>query len=233
MKITRGRMLSEPLCLLVLASTFVVAGGAMAQNETYTQGTGTLELNSDLAPKSGNAKYTNYHFRDGETLDSLQIHYVTLGTPHRNAQGQIDNAVLVLHWTGADGRAVLSPSYVKSLYGKGCPLDAQRYYIIAPDNLGHGQSSKPSDGKKAEFPKYGYGDMVDLQHKLVTETLGVKHLHAILGMSMGGMNVWQWAEAYPDMTDGVMPVVSLRCSPFVGPKNSMLKVDRCLLKMGL
>jgi homoserine O-acetyltransferase len=115
----------------------------------------------------------------------------------------------MLHWTGADGRALLSPTYTKALFDPGQPLDASRYYLIFPDSVGHGQSSKPSDGLKARFPNYGYDDMVDLQHKLVTETLGIKHLRAIVGMSMGGMNAWQWAEAYPDEMDGVMPVVSL------------------------
>jgi homoserine O-acetyltransferase/O-succinyltransferase len=105
--------------------------------------------------------------------------------------------------------ALLSPTYMKALFAPGRPLDARRYYLIFPDNVGHGQSSKPSDGLNAKFPNYGYGDIVDLQHKLVTETLGIDHLHAILGMSMGGMNAWQWAEAYPDAVDGVMPVVSL------------------------
>jgi homoserine O-acetyltransferase len=158
------------------------------------------------------AWFTDYKFRDGEMLPKLRIHYATLGTPHRNAHGDIDNAVLVLHWTGADGRALLGSIYTRALYAPGRPLDARRYYLIFPDNVGHGQSSKPSDGLKAHFPNYGYQDMVDLQHKVVTETLGVKHLHAILGMSMGGMNAWQWAEAYPDEVDGVMPVVSLPIS---------------------
>ena len=98
---------------------------------------------------------------------------------------------------------------MQALFDPGRPLDAHRYYLIFPDNVGHGQSSKPSDGLRAKFPNYDYGDIVDIQHKLVTETLGVKHLRAILGMSMGGMNAWQWAEAYPDLMDGVMPVVSL------------------------
>ncbi|CAG9239171.1 Homoserine O-acetyltransferase [Paraburkholderia caribensis] len=155
------------------------------------------------------AWFDNYRFRDGETLPRLRIHYATLGTPHRNDQGAVDNAVLVLHWTGADSRTLLSPTYTKALFDPGRPLDANRYYLIFPDNVGHGQSSKPSDGLRAKFPNYDYGDIVDLQHKLVTETLGIRHLHAILGMSMGGMNAWQWAETYPDMMDGVMPVVSL------------------------
>jgi homoserine O-acetyltransferase/O-succinyltransferase len=104
---------------------------------------------------------------------------------------------------------VLGPAYMKALFDPGQPLDARRYYLIFPDSIGHGRSSKPSDDLKASFPNYGYGDMVDLQHKLVTEALGVKHVHAVLGMSMGGMNAWQWAVAYPDFMDGVMPVVSL------------------------
>jgi homoserine O-acetyltransferase len=161
------------------------------------------------AARQADAWFDHYKFRDGEVLPRLKIHYATLGTPHRNAQGAIDNAVLVLHWTGADSRALLSPTFTQALFDPGRPLDAHRYYLIFPDSVGHGQSSKPSDGLKASFPNYDYSDIVDLQHKLVTETLGIKHLHAIVGMSMGGMNAWQWAEAYPDMMDGVMPVVSL------------------------
>jgi homoserine O-acetyltransferase/O-succinyltransferase len=155
------------------------------------------------------AWFENYRFHDGKSLARLHIHYATLGTPHRNAQGQIDNAVLVIHWTGADGNTLLSKNYMEALFAPGRPLDATRYFLIFPDNVGHGKSSKPSDGLKAKFPKYGYRDMVDLQHRLVTETLGIEHLHAILGMSMGGMNAWQCAEAYPDAMDGIMPVVSM------------------------
>src|SRR6202162_3279536 len=155
------------------------------------------------------AWFENYRFHDGESLSRLRIHYATLGSPHRDAQGKIDNAVLVIHWTGADGNTLLSKNYMEALFGPGRPLDASRYFLIFPDNVGHGKSSKPSDGLKAKFPKYGHADMVDLQHRLVTETLGIEHLHAILGMSMGGMNAWQWAEAYPDAVDGVMPVVSM------------------------
>jgi homoserine O-acetyltransferase len=168
----------------------------------YAQGQSTEAKPSD-------ALFENYRFRSGETLDKLRLHYATLGAPHHNAQGEIDNAVLVLHWTNASGGALLTPNYMKALFAPGQPLDASRYYLIFPDNVGHGLSSKPSDGLKAKFPNYGYNDMVDLQHKLVTETLGIKHLHAILGMSMGGMNAWQWAEAYPDAMDGIMPVVAL------------------------
>lgn len=114
--------------------------------------------------------FDNYQFHDGETLARLKIHYATLGTAHRNAKGEIDSAVLVLHWTGADSRALLSPTYTKALFGPGRPLDAHRYYLIFPDSVGHGKSSKPSDGLKAKFPNYDYNDIVDLQHKVVTET---------------------------------------------------------------
>jgi homoserine O-acetyltransferase len=161
------------------------------------------------AATQADAWFDNYRFRSGESLARVRIHYATLGSPHRDRNGQIDNAVLVLHWTGADGRAVLTPGYMQALFDAGRPLDAARYFLIFPDGIGHGRSSKPSDGLRMKFPSYGYGDIVDLQHKLVTETLGIKRLHAILGMSMGGMNAWQWAEEFPDAIDGVMPVVSL------------------------
>lgn len=159
--------------------------------------------------READAWFANYRFRSGETLDRVKIHYTTLGTPHRNAKGEIDNAILVLHWTGANGGTLTNPIFRKALFDPGRPLDATRYYLILPDSVGHGASSKPSDGQRTRFPKYDYGDMVDLQHKLVTETLGIRHLHAIVGLSMGGMNAWQWAEAYPDMMDGIMPIVSL------------------------
>ena len=160
------------------------------------------------ASKQADAWYENYRFRDGKVLPRLHLHYATLGTPHRGADGEIDNAVLMLHWTNASGGALLTPGYVDALYRPGRPLDARRYFLIFPDNVGHGLSSKPSDGLKAGFPNYGYRDIVDIQHKLVSETLGIKHLHAIVGVSMGGMNAWQWAEAYPDAMDGIMPVVA-------------------------
>ena len=169
----------------------------------------TWDRQVNPAAVQGDALFDHYRFEDGETLASVKIHYATLGTPHRDAKGEIDNAVLVLHWTGADSRALLSPTYTKALYDPGKPLDSRRYYLILPDSVGHGQSSKPSDGLKAKFPNYNYNDIVDLQHKVVTQTLGIRHLHAVIGMSMGGMNAWQWAETYPEMMDGAMPVVSL------------------------
>jgi homoserine O-acetyltransferase/O-succinyltransferase len=161
------------------------------------------------AATQADAWFDNYQFRSGERLPKVRIHYATLGSPHRSHDGQIDNAVLVLHWTGSDSRALLTSAYMHALFDAGRSLDASRYFLIFADSLGHGRSTKPSDGLRMRFPNYGYRDIVDLQHRLVTETLGIRRLHAILGMSMGGMNAWQWAEAYPDAMDGVMPVVSL------------------------
>jgi homoserine O-acetyltransferase/O-succinyltransferase len=201
-------------CLLLGVTAFAttLAGSAFAQSTSSSAASGPASpwdqrVNADAI--QADAWFQNYKSRNGGTLERVKIHYATLGTPHRNAKGDIDNAVLVLHWTGADSRVLLNPTFSQALFNPGRPLDAKRYYLIFPDSVGHGQSSKPSDGLKTKFPDYDYGDIVDLQHKLVTETLGVKHLHAILGMSMGGMNAWQWAQAYPDMMDGVMPVVSL------------------------
>lgn len=209
----RAGRLDNRLRLSAIGVTFalIAAISASATTDAARQTPQTADGPSSalLVPQPHDVTYDHYKLRDGETLDHLRLHYTTLGSPHRNSQGQIDNAVLVLHRTGNSGASVLTPEYVKSLYGPGQPLDARRYFLIVPDNLGHGQSSKPSDGLHARFPHYDYGDLVDLQHKLVTETLGVRHLHAILGMSMGGMNAWQWAEAYPDEVEGVMPVVSL------------------------
>ncbi|MGY3602942.1 MULTISPECIES: alpha/beta fold hydrolase [unclassified Bradyrhizobium] len=216
MRSQRVRSAASLLLSLLLSGT-MLSGVGFAQSGSRSaaaagEPASPWDQRVNPAAVQADAWFDNYKFRDGETLARLKIHYSTLGTPHRNAKGEIDNAVLVLHWTGADSRALLSPTYTKALFDPGRALDAQRYYLIFPDSVGHGQSSKPSDGLKTKFPNYDYSDIVDLQHKVVTETLGIKHLHAILGMSMGGMNAWQWAEAYPDMMDGVMPVVSLPIS---------------------
>jgi homoserine O-acetyltransferase len=196
----RAPVFSASLALVLAICSTLPAGAQEPEQPAST---------TVLVPQEHDVTYENYRLRSGETLDRLRLHYATLGAPHRGAHGQIDNAILVLHWTGNSGASLLTPEYMKSLFAEGQPLDAKRYYLIVPDNLGHGRSSKPSDGLRAHFPHYGYGDLVDLQHKLVSDTLGIRRLHAILGLSMGGMNAWQWAEAYPDEVEGVMPVVSL------------------------
>ena len=204
------------LCVLsgAILSAAVFAGysGAQVATRTSPSGRGDASRSNEQdnpAAHQADAWFENYQFRDGETMDRVRIHYATLGNPHRNGHGDIENAVLVLHWTGTDGRALLTSTFMNALFDPGRPLDARRYYLIFADSVGHGRSSKPSDGLRASFPHYGYRDEVDLQHRLVTQTLGIKHLRAILGLSMGGMNAWQWAETYPDAMDGIMPVVSL------------------------
>jgi homoserine O-acetyltransferase/O-succinyltransferase len=212
MRLLAFKKLTVALAIASVGATALVTR-AMAQTPSEPRKlTGSAALyaeGQDTQAKQADAFFDNYRFRNGEVIDRLRLHFATLGEPHHNAAGDVDNAVLVLHWTDASGGALLTPNYIKALFAPGRPLDARRYFLIFPDNVGHGLSSKPSDGLRAKFPRYGYNDMVDLQHRLVAETLGIKHLHAILGMSMGGMNAWQWAEAYPDAMDGIMPVVAL------------------------
>ena len=141
-------------------------------------------------------------------LPELRLHYTTLGQPQRDAAGRVTNAVLLLHGTTGTGKNFLAPSLANELFAPGEPLDASRYYIILPDGVGRGGSSKPSDGLRAKFPKYGYNDVVKAQHLLVTEGLGVAHLRLVLGTSMGGMQTWMWGERYPGMMDALLPIAS-------------------------
>ncbi len=151
----------------------------------------------------------DFRFASGDTLPELKLHYTTLGTPRRDATGNVVNAVLLLHGTTGTGKNFLVPSLADELFGKDQPLDASRYYIILPDGIGRGGSSKPSDGLHARFPRYGYNDVVEAQHRLVTEGLDVRHLRLVLGTSMGGMQTWMWGEKYPEMMDALMPIASL------------------------
>lgn len=152
----------------------------------------------------------NFKFRSGETLPELRLHYTTLGKPVRNANGRVANAVLILHGTGGSGSQFLQPIFAGELFGQGQLLDATRYFIILPDGIGHGKSSKPSDGLHAHFPQYDYDDMVAAHHQLLSEGLGVNHLRLILGTSMGCMHSFVWGEIYPDFMDALMP---LACQP--------------------
>ena len=152
----------------------------------------------------------DFRFRDGEALPAVKMHVATLGTPHRNGAGRIDNAVMVLHGTGGTGKQFLQPQFADELYGPGQPLDISRYYVILPDNLGHGGSSKPSDGLRMHFPRYDYDDMVEAQHRMLTEGLGITHLRLIMGTSMGCMHSFVWGETFPDFASALMP---LACQP--------------------
>ena len=160
-------------------------------------------------PAEGDYVVRNYKFADGETLPELRLHYSTYGTPRRDAQGRVTNAVLVLHGTGGSGHQFVRPVFAGVLFGPGQLLDSSKYFIILPDNIGHGRSSKPSDGLHARFPHYAYADMVDLQHRLLTDGLQVNHLRLVMGTSMGCMHSWMWLENYPGFMDAAMPLACL------------------------
>ena len=161
-------------------------------------------------PKQGDYISHDFHFKSGETLSELRIHYATFGTPVRDASGRVTNAVLILHGTTGSGAQFLVPQFADVLFGPGQLLDVTRYYVILPDNIGHGKSSKPSDGMRMHFPQYDYDDMVASQHELLEKGLGVNHLRLILGTSMGCMHSFVWGETYPDFMDAMMP---LACQP--------------------
>lgn len=154
-------------------------------------------------PAEGDFTIQNFKFHDGETLGTLNLHYYTVG------QLRGDNAVLIMHGTGGSGHGFLSKSYGGELFGPGQALDATKYFIILPDAIGHGKSSKPSDAMRAHFPHYCYHDMVLADYRLLTEHLGVKHLRLVMGTSMGAMHTWVWGETYPDFMDALMPLASL------------------------
>jgi homoserine O-acetyltransferase len=151
----------------------------------------------------------NFQFKSGEKLPELRLHYMTLGKLARDAQGHPTNAVLILHGTGGTGQQFLQPQFADELFGPGQLLDITRYFIILPDGIGHGKSSKPSDGLHAHFPSYDYDDMVNAEHLLVTEALGIPHLRLIMGTSMGCMHSFVWAETYSDFADALMPMACL------------------------
>ena len=153
-------------------------------------------------PKEGSWVVRDFRFHTGEVLPELRLHYTTVGAPS-------GEPVLILHGTTGSGAGMLTPAFAGELFGPGQPLDASRYYVILPDAIGTGKSSKPSDGLRASFPRYNYDDMVDAQYRLVTEHLGVRHLRLVLGNSMGGMQTWIWAQKYPDFMDIAVPMASL------------------------
>lgn len=161
------------------------------------------------SPTSGDFLMRDFKFQSGEGLPALKMHYVTLGTPVNDKNGQTTNAVLILHGTGGSHANFFRPSFAGALFGKGQLLDATKYFIVIPDSIGHGASSKPSDGLHMKFPRYNYQDLVTAQYRLLTEKLGVNHLRLVMGTSMGGMHSWVWAETYPEFMDAVMPLASL------------------------
>jgi homoserine O-acetyltransferase/O-succinyltransferase len=194
-------MIARPVVVLSALSAvfFVLSGLAIAAYPT---------------PVEGDWIMSDFQFHTGESLHNVRLHYRTVGSP-------TGEAVLILHGTGGDGARFLANSFADELYGPGQPLDAQKYFIILPDSIGHGKSSKPSDELKGRFPHYDYADMVRAQYSLVTEHLGIRHLRLIVGGSMGGMHAWLWGEMYPEFMDALMP---LQCLPVeIGGINRMLR----------
>jgi homoserine O-acetyltransferase/O-succinyltransferase len=185
----------------VVAALFLAAAPLCAQE---------TPLPSWLVPQEGDYVVHDFRFQSGETLPEVRLHYRTLGKPARDASGKVTNAVLILHGTGGSGRQFLQQQFSTVLFGPGQLLDITKYFIILGDGVGHGKSSKPSDGLHMRFPHYEYADMVALQHEVVEKGLGVNHLRLILGTSMGCMHSWMWGETYPDFMDALMP---LACQP--------------------
>lgn len=172
------------------------------------------------------AQTSDYFLRDfafdcGEVFPQLRIHARTLGEPRQNATGRVSNAVLILHGTTGSGAQFLQPNFAGELFGPGQPLDAREYFIILPDGIGHGKSSKPSDGLRMRFPKYGYGDMLRAQYRLLTECLGTNHLRLVMGASMGGMHSWLWGIQQPDFMDRLLPLASLPAQ--IAGRNRMIR----------
>jgi homoserine O-acetyltransferase len=160
-------------------------------------------------PTEGDYVVRDFKFTSGETLPELRLHYRTLGKPEKDSQGKTTNAVLIIHGTTGSGAQFIRPEFAGELFGKDQPLDATKFFIVLPDAIGHGKSSKPSDGMHAKFPRYGYNDMVEAQYRLLTEGLGVNHTRLVMGTSMGGMHTWLWGELHPDFMDALMPLASL------------------------
>ena len=161
------------------------------------------------APTEADYTIRDFKFTSGESLPELKIHYRTLGKIDKDAEGKVTNAVLIMHGTTGSGAQFIRPEFAGELFGKGQPLDATKFFIVLPDGIGHGKSSKPSDGLHAKFPRYGYVDMVEAQYRLLSDGLGVNHARLVMGTSMGGMHTWLWGESHPDFMDALMPLASL------------------------
>ena len=203
--------------LRYLSWVFILCTAAAAQTMTAT-----LPHAADRTwpAVDGTDTLKDFRFGDGQTLSQLKLHYLTLGTPHRNAAGHVDNAILLLHGTGGDAHSLMNPVFADVLFGPGAVLDIQKYFLILPDDIGHGESSKPSDGLHARFPAYDYDDMVRSQ-KLMLADMKIDHLRLILGTSMGCMQTFVWGETYPGFSDALAPFACLPV-PIAG-RNRMVR----------
>ena len=198
--------------LAAVAAVFAI----VASQPALSQATG-----ASWPVRDGVFDIANFRFKDGETIAKLHLHYLTLGAPHLDARGHTDNAILLLHGTGGDARSLLAPQFSNELFGPGQPLDITRYFLIFPDDIGQGQSSKPSDGLHMHFPAYDYDDMVAAQHAMLVDGLHVDHLRLTFGTSMGCMESFVWGETWPDFSDALAP---LACLPVqIAGRNRMMR----------
>ncbi|GAC1652752.1 MAG: alpha/beta fold hydrolase [Gemmatimonadaceae bacterium] len=198
-------MIYPSLSFLIMRVRYAVAGVLFSASTAIV---GAQERPSYPAATSGDYAIHHFAFQSGDTLDSLRLHYRTLGTPSRDMTGHVHNAVLILHGTTGDGASFLTESFAGRLFGPGQLLDATKYFIILPDGIGHGQSTRPSERLRAHFPRYTYDDMVQAQYRLITEGLAIDHLRLVMGTSMGGMHTWIWGYTYPDFMDALLPLAS-------------------------
>ncbi|HET9857090.1 MAG TPA: alpha/beta fold hydrolase [Chthoniobacterales bacterium] len=189
-----GRWLTELILVFVSVSLITVTAAVAADYPPPTEGDYIIR---------------DFKFASGETLPELKIHYRTLGKIDKDAQGKVKNAVLIMHGTTGSGAQFIRPEFAGELFGKDQPLDATKFFIVLPDGIGHGKSSKPSDGMHAKFPRYGYIDMIEAQYRLLTDGLGINHARLVMGTSMGGMHTWLWGESHPEFMDALMPLASL------------------------
>jgi homoserine O-acetyltransferase len=189
------------MIIRALSAAFLV----LAAPSAFAQATSSTRWPNQ---REGDFIIKDFRLKSGESMAEFKQHYTTLGTPKRNAAGDITNAVILLHGTSSSGTAWLMPSLADELFAAGQPLDASQYFIVLPDGIGRGGSSKPSDGLRAKFPHYRYDDMIAAEHQLLIEGLGIKHLRLVMGSSMGGMQTWMWGYTYPDLMDGLIPIAS-------------------------
>ncbi len=197
------------LRLLVVLAFSALAAASIAHAANWPQ------------PIEGDYTIKDFKFASGETLPELKIHYRTLGSIHKDKNGHVDNAVLIMHGTGGTGTQFLQDRFAGELFGAGQPLDAAKFYIVLIDDIGHGKSSKPSDGLHMRFPRYTYDDMIVSEYRVVAEKLKVDHLRLVMGTSMGGMHTWLWGEAHPDFMDALMPLASLPVQ--IAGRNRMMR----------
>jgi homoserine O-acetyltransferase len=205
-------------CLLILS---LLCSAAIYAQTTPGAAPTASPSSREWPVQDGTFDIANFRFHDGETQPSLHLHYLTLGTLHRDSQGHTDNAILLLHGTGGNARSLLAPVFSNELFGPGQPLDITKYFLIFPDDIGHGQSSRPSDGLHMHFPAYDYDDMVVSQHAMLVDGLHVDHLRLILGTSMGCMQTFVWGETFPGFSDALAPFACLPVE--IAGRNRMMR----------